>query len=296
MSSARNARYSAPSVTDRLTDWAFRAIVAATRPLPYERRIPTFGWIISRVVAPVLGYPRRIRRNLALVCPDLTEVEVEHLVRAVPDNVGRSIAEIYSGREFLERVRDLELEGEGAEVLQRAHVENSPVILAAGHFGNYDAWRGALTERGYRVGAIYRPMDNTLFNSHYLKAISTIAEPLFARDRELRQMLRFLQGGGMVAFGFDQYFSKGARLTFFGRKARTPTSAAELALRFGVDLVPIYAIRQPDGLSFRILVEAPVPPSDPETMTQQLNDALEAQVRAHMDQWFWVHQRWKKSD
>jgi Kdo2-lipid IVA lauroyltransferase/acyltransferase len=295
MSSARHARYSAPSLTDRVTDWAFRVVVAATHALPYEKRIPTFGWIVSRLVAPLLGYRRRIRNNLALVCPEMTGEEVEHLVRAVPDNVGRSIAEIYSGREFLERVRDLKLEGEGAVVLEQAHAENRPIILAAGHFGNYDAWRGALTGRGFRVGAIYRPMDNALFNSHYFKAISTIAQPLFARDRELRQMLRFLQSGGMVAFGFDQYFSKGARLTFFGRTARTPTSAAELALRFNVDLVPIYAVRQPDGLNFRIFVEPPVPPTDPETMTQQLNDALEARVREHMDQWFWVHQRWKKS-
>ena len=31
-----------------------------------------------------------------------------------------------------------------------------------------------------------------------------------------------------------------------------------------------------------------------EEMTQALNDSLEAQVRAHMDQWFWIHRRWAK--
>jgi KDO2-lipid IV(A) lauroyltransferase len=29
------------------------------------------------------------------------------------------------------------------------------------------------------------------------------------------------------------------------------------------------------------------------TMTQALNDSLEAQTRKHMEQWFWVHRRWK---
>ena len=33
--------------------------------------------------------------------------------------------------------------------------------------------------------------------------------------------------------------------------------------------------------------------SDAETMTQALNDHLEVQVRAHMEQWLWVHRRWK---
>jgi KDO2-lipid IV(A) lauroyltransferase len=28
-------------------------------------------------------------------------------------------------------------------------------------------------------------------------------------------------------------------------------------------------------------------------MTQEFNDRLEVMVRQHMDQWFWVHRRWK---
>jgi KDO2-lipid IV(A) lauroyltransferase len=28
-------------------------------------------------------------------------------------------------------------------------------------------------------------------------------------------------------------------------------------------------------------------------MTQALNDSLAARVRAHPEQWFWIHRRWK---
>jgi KDO2-lipid IV(A) lauroyltransferase len=58
-------------------------------------------------------------------------------------------------------------------------------------------------------------------------------------------------------------------------------------------LFPVYGIRQPDGLSYVIEVEAQVPASDAVTMTQALNDSLEAQVRAHPEQWLWTHRRWK---
>ena len=70
-------------------------------------------------------------------------------------------------------------------------------------------------------------------------------------------------------------------------------SAAELALRYGADLIPFYATRRPDGLDFDIELEAPVPHSDPVTMTIQMNQSLEARVRAHPGQWFWIHRRWK---
>ena len=32
---------------------------------------------------------------------------------------------------------------------------------------------------------------------------------------------------------------------------------------------------------------------DPLVMTQALNDSLEAVVRQNIDQWFWIHRRWK---
>ena len=44
---------------------------------------------------------------------------------------------------------------------------------------------------------------------------------------------------------------------------------------------------------FDLVIEPPVPHSDPLTMTQALNASLEAQVRAHPEQWLWIHNRWK---
>jgi KDO2-lipid IV(A) lauroyltransferase len=85
----------------------------------------------------------------------------------------------------------------------------------------------------------------------------------------------------------------GAPLTFFGKRALTALSAAELALKYNCLLVPIYAVRQPDGLSFQLVIEAPITPDTPEAMTQALNDSLEAIARKHLDQWFWIHRRWK---
>lgn len=290
MSAAEDPR---PSLTDRAQTALFVALMRLVQRLPYERRVALAGRLTARA-ARLSGFDRRIRANLALACPELPAEEVRRLTRAVPDNIGRSLAEIYSGPEFLARVRDLPLTGPGAALMAELKSAGRPAILAASHFGNYDAWRGALAAQGYPIGALYRPMNNRAFNTQYVSAISGIAEPLFARDkRGMAQMLRFLREGGFLALGMDQYFHAGADLTFFGKLARTPLSAAEIALKYDVPLIPIFAVRQRDGLSFRIEVEAAIAPSTPEAMTQTFNDVLEAKVRAHMDQWFWIHRRWK---
>ncbi|MBV1868648.1 MAG: lysophospholipid acyltransferase family protein [Marinosulfonomonas sp.] len=262
--------------------------------LPYKIRVPFAGWFMARLVAPLAGYTGRIRANLAYTCPELTKPQVARLCYEVPNNVGRSLIEIYSGDHFISRVRDTPLSGPGAEALQKAHSTKRPVVLVTGHFGNYDAPRAALIARGYNVGAIYMPMKNAFFNEHYEVAISNIGEPLFARGRRgLGQMLKFLRAGGMTGFLVDQYMKHGAPLQFFGKTAPTALSAAELALKYDALLVPIYGIRADNGLDFTIQVDAPIEHTDAKTMTQALNDSLEQLVRQHMGQWFWIHRRWK---
>ncbi|WP_128516398.1 lysophospholipid acyltransferase family protein [Tabrizicola thermarum] len=277
-----------------LQDRALRGLIWLLLRLPYRWRVPLCGWVLSRIIAPLAGYRQRIRDNLALVLPDLPPAEVERIARAVPDNVGRTVIEIYSGPEFIARAASHPLTGQGVAALEEAHKVGRPVILVTGHFGNYDASRAALISRGYRVGALYMPMTNRHFNEHYVRAISRIGTPVFPRGRAgLADMVRHLRSGGMLGMLVDQHMVHGEALDFFGHPALTALSAAELALRYDALLVPTYAVRQPDGLSFRIIVEPPIPHGTPQAMTQALNDSLEALVRQNIDQWFWIHRRWK---
>jgi len=277
-----------------LQDRVLRTLIWGLLRLPYRLRVPLCGWVTSRVIAPLAGYRQRIRANLALVLPDLPEAEVRRIARAVPDNVGRTVIEMYSGGEFVARAVGQPLIGPGVQALEAAHRARRPVILVTGHFGNYDAGRAALIARGYPVGVLYLPMANRHFNDHYVAAISRIGTPLFARGRQgLAEMVRHLRAGGMLGMMVDQHMIHGEELTFFGREARTALSAAELALRYDALLVPTYAVRKADGLSFDIIIETPIPAGPPDAMTQALNDSLEAMVRRHLDQWLWIHRRWK---
>lgn len=282
------------TLSNWLTDRVIRAAIAVMLWLPFDARRGVAGWLMTHVAAPLGGYRSRIRENLALIFPDLPEAEVRRMVARVPDNLGRSLIELYSARDFVARVRDEPLTGAGVEALAEAHRAGRPVMLVTGHIGNYDAIRAALITRGYRVGGLYRPMGNPFFNEHYVAAISAIGTPLFPRGRKgLADMVRFLRSGGMLGVVLDQHMGDGAPLTFMGHEALTALSSAELALRYDALVVPTYGIRRADG-GFDLIVEAPIPHSSAEEMTQRLNDSLEAQVRAHMDQWLWTHRRWKE--
>ena len=278
----------------RLQDLALRSLIWLLLRLPYAWRVPLCGWIMGRVIGPLAGYDRRVRDNLAKILPDLPKSEVRRLQRAVPNNVGRTVIEMYSGAELIERAMKHPLRGPGLAALDEAVAAKRPIIVVSGHFGNHDAGRAALIRRGYPFGGLYRPMQNPYFNDHYVAAISKLGTPLFPRDkRGMAAMIRFLRGGGMLGLLIDQHMRHGARLSFFGHEAMTALSAAEMALKYDALLIPIYAIRLANGLDFQVTVEQPIPHGSPETMTQALNDSLEALVRQHLDQWLWIHRRWK---
>lgn len=284
----------AANVSAFIINLVIRFFLAGALAMPYRWRVPFAGWVASHVVAPIAGYRRRIRANLHYTFPDMAAADINRIVRRVPNNMGRTLIEIYSGQEFVNRVRDIPMLGSGAKALENAHAANRPVILVTGHIGNYDVPRAALIARGYRVGAIFKPMKNIYFNRHYVKAMAGIGTPMFAHGRRgFGQLLKFVRSGGMTAFLVDQYMDHGEALDFLGKPAPTALSAAELALKYDALLVPIYGIRQPNGLDFEILVEPPIAHTSAREMTQSLNDSLERLVRQHMDQWMWVHRRWK---
>ena len=89
--------------------------VLLTRFLPYRWRVPVAGWLVAHVLAPLAGYRRRVRDNLALVCPEPSKDEVERLVRRVPNNVGRNLIELYSP-EFPDQVRPSRTYGPGIKI------------------------------------------------------------------------------------------------------------------------------------------------------------------------------------
>lgn len=271
-----------------------RSLIRVALWIPYERRVVMMGWITRRIVAPLAGYRRRARANLAMIWPQMPASQRDAIAAACCDNAGRVLIENYSTAELSRRMAGVEITGPGFVALQEARSRGRPVILVSGHFGNYEAARAALVGRGFTIGGLYRPMKNAFFNEHYVRTMEAFGGPVFAQGRQgTAGFVRHLKAGGQLVLLFDQMVHGAALLPFLGKKAATATSAAELALRYDAVLIPFYATRRKDGLTFDIDLEAPVAPSSALEMTLALNHSLERRIHLSPGQWFWIHRRWR---
>jgi Kdo2-lipid IVA lauroyltransferase/acyltransferase len=269
-----------------------RGLIGFALLLPYRWRVPLMGWLMRYVVGPVAGYRKRADENLAMIWPDLPLNQRNSIAAKALDNAGRTLMENYSTAEFTARQSQLEPSGAGVAALEKAAAENRPVVLVSGHFGNYEAARACLVARGFTIGGLYRPMSNPYFNAHYIRTMEAFGGPVFPQGRAgTAGFVKHLKAGGLLVLLFDQRAS-GAEIDFLGHPAKTALSAAELALRYDADLIPFYGTRLPDGLNFTVELEAPIAKGSALEMTQALSQSLEARVRSHPEQWFWVHRRW----
>ena len=277
-----------------LVNLAARGRIGLALALPYPWRVAFTGWLMRRVIGPFAGYGTRARENLALIWPEKPDAERDAIAEAALDNAGRTLIENYSTRAFTARARTIEPEGPGYGALVAARNDKRPVILVSGHFGNYEAARAALVARGFEIGGLYRNLSNRYFNAHYVRTMQAFGGPVFPQGRAgTAGFVRHLKEGGQLVLLFDQDVPGAPAMPFLGHPARTALSAAELALRLKADLIPFFAIRQTDGLDFRVTLDTPVPHTDPETMMRQVTQALERRVIAYPGQWFWIHRRWK---
>lgn len=279
-----------------LQNLALRVFITILRVFPFTTRVRIGGTIISFFTSSIKTTQNRISENLHRIFPDISKADEAALIKAVGKNAGASVVELLNNPDFIKQKHLFHPSGEGIAALQAAQKEGKGAILVSGHFGSWEAGRHYLRTLGIEVGVIYRTNNNPYYDKLHLKMMKIGGEPIFQTGRRgTMNMVKHLRSGGVIAIMHDQMQKRGKDLDFMGENAKTSVAAAELALKYGVPLIPIYGVRRDNSPDIDVVLEAPIPHTDANTMMQAANDSLAAMVKKHPEQWYWLHQRWKKN-
>lgn len=282
------------SASYRIQALFIRVILALSKVLPLTLRSAFVGHITNAAVHLVPGLHRRAEDNLRRVFPTMEPDERRRIIGQVARNTGRTLTEILFNEDFARRAESLPIAGPGLATLRTAQETGKGAIIVSGHFGQWEAIRHALKAHGLETGAVYRPNNNPYYEPLFRKGIEAGGAPIIARGPAgNRQMLKHIRSGGFIALLMDQYTQDGTTLSFMGHPTVTSLSAAQLALRYDLPLVPVFCTRTRDG--FEIIAEEPIPHTSAPEMMQAFNDRLATRVHATPGQWLWLHNRWKIS-
>lgn len=275
-------------------------ITLALFRLPGLDRASAIGGWLGRNIGPRLGITRRARRRIARAMPELPEAEIERIVTAMWDNLGRVALEYAYLDQFHRPEERRRIEVVGIERL-RAHAQSGKGgMLLSGHFGNFELLPIAMHLEGLEGGGIYRPANNPYVNQWMLDTRSAITGSIqIPKGRKgARDLINILRSNKFVAMLYDQKMNDGIEAKLFGIPSMTTSAPAGLAVRNGTALFPV-CIERTHGANFRVAVYPEIEVdrnADPATeivrVTQALNDFLEARIREKPENWFWLHNRW----
>ncbi|MDG1449345.1 MAG: lysophospholipid acyltransferase family protein [Ascidiaceihabitans sp.] len=262
----------------------------------FDLRSRGLGTTLGLIVRWFPPATRRFDREAKRVFPDMKRSARTKLGQSMGRQMGRTLFEIYHLTEFHTQHHKFETTGPGLDAIKEASAAGKGAIIVSGHFGQWEAIRAVVKMNGLESGAVYRPNKNRHYERRLLAGIKAGGQPILATGRAgTKALVRHIRSGGIVSILMDEKQAEGTGLPFLGHEALTSLSAAQLALKYDVPLVPAYGIRIGDGNEFHVEFEAPIPHSDPVTMTRAFNDSLSARIMANPDQWYWLLRRWDRT-
>jgi len=260
---------------------------------------------LGRLVGDFIYYCVPVRKtiilnHLELSFPDKSTAERKKIARGTYQNLGMNVFEHLCvpmlSKEDIRAIVKLVDE----DVLVQALARNRGVIIAGGHFGNWEYTSSAIAAYGYRLGVVVAEVSNKYIDKRVNEHREATGAEMIPKGASTRAVIRILRANGVMGMLMDQDENEdGIFVDFFGRPCSTAKGPAAIALKTGAAILFFAAIRQDDG-TIKVVFEpveidydAGVTEDNILDITQRCTSRLEHYTRLYPDHWFWMHRRWK---
>ena len=270
----------------------FFFLVAKLIGLSLSRRI--FAQIFKKI-GPAIKSKDIIDKNLRKFSRNISEDAKNIIKNNMWSNYGMTFIEYIFLNIF--RKGSLHINIEGEEVLDEINAKNKTVIFISGHFANFELMSMEITKKKINLATIYRPLNNFFLNPfmEYLRKKYVCKNQIKKGRTGVKEAIAFIGKQHSIALMVDQRVSEGEKIKFFKEEALTTTLPAQLALKYNLDIVPIFIERDQNNL-FKMKVLKPIDPSEFKNklrISEKLNQIIESMIIKNPNQWIWTHDRWK---
>ena len=257
-----------------------------------------FSYLFNKI-GPIIKSDQIINANLDRFIGSYNE----NLKKNIKINMWANYGKIFVEYLFLKKFKknDSHIRIKGEYILKKIIKSDKPVIFISGHFANFELMSMELTKRNIKLATVYRPLNNIFLNPfmEYLRKKYVCKHQIRKGLSGVKSAMNYIKNNYSIALMIDQRVSEGKRLPFFGDMALTTTLPAQLALKFNLDIVPIYIARTGDD-NFEMEIIEPMQilnKNDHELnkldVSIKLNKVLEQMISKDPSQWIWTHNRWK---
>lgn len=255
------------------------------------------GWLMWKL-------PNRsrdvVRINLTHCMPELTEAELNDLVRRTLIDTGRSFAEsacawMWSPQKTVSLIKEVE----GEEVLVKALEVGKGVVGITSHLGNWEVLNHWYCLRAKPI-IFYRPPKQKAVDELLQRQRTQLGNKVAASTREgIISVMREVRRGGAVGIPADPEpaLKSGLFVPFFATQALTSKFVPNLLKGGEAQAVFFHCVRLPDNSGFKVILEAApdgLYSQDEYEAVACMSAVIESYVRRWPSQYMWSMKRFKK--
>ena len=245
--------------------------------------------------------PRRrntVSSNLRVAFPDLNPEELQDLAQKNLQWYGCALID-YSMIFFASRKRmSKTLEIEGEEYIEQAMQNKKNVIVLLAHSMMLEFAPVALGLK-YDFFGSYKTSKNPVMDWIITRSRCRHASLVVARDEGLRKLVKSMSPDRLMVFLPDEDlgFDNSVFVPFFSRQKSTLTTTARLAKMGKAVALPAFTYYDKDKRKYIAKISKPLenyPSTDAAVDAENMNQALEALIRQHPEQYMWT-MKWYKT-
>jgi KDO2-lipid IV(A) lauroyltransferase len=255
--------------------------------------------LLFNMIGPVIKSDSIINNNLDKFLGPYNDDLKNKIKFQMWSNYGKTFVEYLYLKKFKNVNSHIEIKGE--KILKKIQENNKPVIFVSGHFANFELMSMELTKKNINLATIYRPLNNFFLNPF----MERLRKKYICQNQikkglvGVKDSINYIKNNFSIALMIDQRVSEGKKIPFFDHMALTTTLPAQIALKFKLDIVPIYIARKANN-NFEMEIYEPIKilnndnvETNKLNISIKLNKVLEEMIIRDPGQWIWTHNRWK---
>ena len=293
------------TMTDFLVYLLVRMVVAFVQTLPLD-----MGDSLCRVLAGVISRSKIIRHkttvtNLSQVFPGASGDQRRALEMAMWHSLMLMVCEIAWAIRRLHLTNWTQyVQFKNSQDILRHCLSKRPAVMVTGHFGNFEIGGYTAGLMGCESTTIARRLDNPFLHHWVERFRSAKGQKMLDKDGCSMEVEQHLANGGTLAILADQHAGpKGCWTNFLGVPASCHKALALFSLGSGAPMLA-GCTRRIDGQPMKFesaCVAYADPLNDPDgncesvtTLTQWYNRQLAISVSESVEQYWWLHRRWRE--
>ena len=201
-----------------------------------------------------------IKNNILKVFKDYSDHDVDKLIEKMWSNYGLTFAEyVFLDKFRFNKLQDNHIKISGEKIITEIKNKGKPVIFISAHLGNFELMAMELEKKNINLAAIYRPLNNFFLNPFmvYLRKKYLCKRQVKKGLIGTRETINYLKKNYSIALMVDQRVGESERYPFFGLPAHTTTIPAQLALKYDLEIIPIYLERRENNF-FKMEIQQPI--------------------------------------